>query len=279
MRDLEGRLAELGELLELPATPSLAERVGAELDAEGQVGDEHRLGERHRGDEPRAGGRRTEPRRGRPALRLALIVVLAGLLLAAAAAAAVPGTRHAILDLLGLRAETIERVPKLPENARAKPGWRLGHPTTLAAARHQLTFVPLLPEAAGAPNGVFLDSEIPGGALTLTYPPRPGLPRARLTGVGLLVNELSGHFAPGFYGKLVPRDARVVRFAIDGRFAVWVEGLHLFFYKPTANHTFYYERSRLAANALLVQRGEVMVRLEGRFDKATAVAVARSLDR
>jgi hypothetical protein len=271
MPDLEKRLVEIGELLELPAAPPLAGRVGGELRGERRAGVDGDVGER-----PSA--RRRCPRR-RPTLRVAVLTALAVLLLAAAAAAAVPGARHAILDFLGLRAETIERVPKLPENARAKPSWRLGHPTTLAAARHQLTFVPLLPRSVGGPNGVFVDAEVPGGALTLTYPPQPDLPRSRLTGVGLLVNQLSGHFAPGFYGKLVPRDATVTRFAIDGRFAVWIEGLHLFFYKPTADHTFHYERGRLAANALLVQHGDVMVRLEGRFDKATAVSIARTLRR
>lgn len=271
---VEKRLAEIAELLDLPATPSLAAGVGDELRGEERrAGSDRDVAELPRG---RRGGPATRPR---PSLRVALLAVLAVLFLAAAAAAAVPGTRHAILDLFGLRAETIERVPKLPENARAKPSWRLGHPTTLAAARHRIAFAPLLPRAVGDPSGVFVDPHVPGGALTLTYPPRPGLPRSRLTGVGLLVNQLSGHFAPGFYGKLVPRDARIARFTIDGNFAVWVEGLHLFFYKPTADHTFHYDRSRLAANALLVQRGDVMVRLEGRFDKATAVSIARSLRR
>lgn len=256
MAELEQRLADLGELLEFPATPPLAERVGAEL---------------------RAADPAARPPRPTPRLRLALLAVLATLLLAAGAAAAVPAARHAVLEFLGLRGETIERLPKLPENARAKPSWRLGQPTTLAAARPRLSFVPLLPRAVTGPNGVFLDPKVPGGALNLTYPPQAGLPRARLTGVGLLVDELNGHFAPGFYGKLVPRDARVERFGIDGHFAVWVEGLHLFFYKPAADHTFHYSRSRLAANALLVQWGDVMVRLEGEFDKAGAVAIARSL--
>ena len=103
MAELESRLAELGEQLELPATPPLAARVGAEL---------------------RAAERPARPRHAPPRLRLALLSVLAALLLAAAAAAAVPATRHAVLELLGLRGETIERVPRLPENARAKPSRR-----------------------------------------------------------------------------------------------------------------------------------------------------------
>jgi hypothetical protein len=256
MNEFENRLADLGERLEFPATPHLAERVGADL---------------------RAGARPRAARRRAPGLRVALLTVLAALALVAGAVAAVPSARHAVLDLLGLRGETIERVPKLPENVRAKPGWKLGKPTTLAAARHGLIFEPLLPSGIAGPNGVFLDSEILGGALNLTYPPQPGLPRSRLTGVGLLVDELDGQAAPGFYGKVVPPGARIDRFRLDGQFAVWIEGLHAFFYKPSADYTFHIGHSRLAADALVVQRDNVMVRLEGKFGKATAIAIARSL--
>jgi hypothetical protein len=263
MTELEKRLVELGGELDLPVTPPLAARVGGEL----------------RGGVARNRRYATESRHARrvPRLRLALLVLLAALLLAAGAVAAVPSARHAVLEFLGLRGETIERVPQLPENVRAKPGWKLGRPTTLAAARHGLIFEPLLPAGIAGPNGVFLDSSILGGALNLTYPPQPGLPRSRLTGVGLLVDELNGQAAPGFYGKMVPRDARIERFRLGGQFAVWVEGLHAFLYKPSADYTFHFGRSRLAANALIVQHGDVMVRLEGEFDKSTAVAIARSL--
>lgn len=256
MSEFERRLADLGEHLEFPATPHLAEMVGADL---------------------RAAAARPAARRQTPGPRLALLTVLVLLALVGGAVAAVPSTRHAVLEFLGLRAETIERVPRLPENLRAKPAWQLGRPTTLAAARPQLSFEPLLPRAVGEPNGVFLNRGVPGHSLNLTYPPQEGLRHSRLTGVGLLVNELNGQAAPGFFGKMVPLDARIERFRIDGQFAVWIEGLHAFFYKPAADHTFHIGHSRLAANALLVQRGDVMVRLEGEFDKARAVEIARSL--
>jgi|SRR5689334_4833322 len=256
MADLEPRLRELGTIIEYPPTPQIAERVGRNL---------------REGIAPRKRGRRT------PRLRAVLVAAAALLLLAAGPTAAVPSARHAVLDFLGLRGETVQRIPSLPENVRAKPSWHLGQSTTLEAAEVALPFSPLLPVGLGKPNGVFVSSEVPGGALTLTYAPRPGLPHARLTGVGLLVNELNGHFAPGFYGKLVPRESKIERFGIDGNYAIWIEGLHVFLFKPTADHTFHIGRSRLAANALLVQRGEVMVRLEAEFDKSTAVEIARSL--
>jgi|GEM_PF-5567244 len=270
MAELERRLRGLGTSVDYPATPPLAPRVGAELRA-AEV-------RRPSAETRRPSERRPAARRRHPRLRLALLVAAALLLLAAAAAAAVPTTRHAALELLGLRGVSVERVPALPRQARAKPGWRVGRATTLAAARRRLPFSPLLPRNVGPPDGVFLDPRVPGHGLNLTYPPRAGLPRSRLTGVGLLVNELHGHFAPAAFGKLAPQGVKVERFGIDGHFALWVEGLHVFFFKP-ADHIFHIDRSRLAANALLVQRGDVMVRLEGEFDKATAVAIARSLSR
>ena len=256
MADLEPRLRELGMMIDYPPTPPIAEQVGRSL---------------QEGAAPRKRGRRTLR------LRVVLVAAAALLLLAAGATAAVPSARHAVLDFLGLRGETVQRVPSLPENVRAKPSWHLGEPTTLQDAEDALSFSPLLPTSLGEPNGVFVSLEVPGGALTLTYAPRPGLPHARLTGVGLLVNELNGHFAPGFYGKLVPRESKIERFGIDGNYAIWIEGLHVFFFKPAADHTFHIGRARLAANALLVQRGEVMVRLEGEFDRSTAIEMARSL--
>ena len=80
--------------------------------------------------------------------------------------------------------------------------------------------------------------------------------------------------------RAAPRTARpegTRRTSIDGSYAIWIEGLHVFFFKPTADHTFHIGRSRLAANALLGQRGNVMIRLEAEFDKLTAIEIARSL--
>jgi hypothetical protein len=274
MAELEKRLVELGGQLEIPASPPLAERVGDELRGGVERNRAYAAESLHGVDRVDSSA---PTRRLMPRLRLVALVVLIALLLAAGAVAAVPSTRHAVLKFLGLRGETIERVPKLPENVRAKPGWKLGRPTTLAAARHGLVFEPLLPSGIAGPNGIFLDPSILGGALNLTYPPQPGLPRSRLTGVGLLVDELDGQAAPGFYGKMVPPGARIERFRLDGQFAVWIEGLHVFFYKPRADYTFHIGHSRLAADALVVQHGDVKVRLEGKFDKTTAIAIARSL--
>jgi len=190
--------------------------------------------------------------------------------------AAVPSARHALLDLVGLRGATVERVESLPDDVEARLGVGLGKPTTLEPARRSLAFRPLLPAQLGEPNGVFVLDDAPGGELSLTYAPRPGLPRSRYTGVGLLLNEINGNFAPGFFGKLVPRGVRLEWLRVAGRLALWIPGLHQFFYKDST-HTFRIGRTRLAGNTLLVQHGLVMVRIEGAFGLAKATAIDRSL--
>lgn len=255
MSDLESRLHALGADIEYPPTPPIAAEVGRDLREQ---------------PSPRLHARRA------PGLRFVIIAAAVLLVLAAGATAAVPSARDAVLEFLGLRGETIEHIPRLPVNVRAKPGWHLGRPTTLEAAETAMPFSPLLPADLGEPNGVFVSGEVPGGALTVTYAPQPGLPHSRFTGVGLLVNELNGHFAPAFHGKLLPPGATIERLGINGSYAIWIEGLHVFFFKPS-DHIFHLGRARLAANALLIQRGEVMVRLEAEFDKPTAIEIARSL--
>jgi hypothetical protein len=66
---------------------------------------------------------------------------------------------------------------------------------------------------------------------------------------------------------------------VDGHEALWIEGApHLFFYRsPRRGFT---ERGlRLAANVLLLERGRLLVRLEGAMSRERAVAIARSLRR
>ena len=239
------------------------------------------------GERLRAGG--TEPRRARRwrprTARVAILAAALLLLLAAGVVAAVPAARHAVLDLVGLRGATVERVPALPADVRVHFVDVLGKPTTLEAAEDALAFRPLLPARLGAPNGVFATGPEapPGGELSLTYAPRPGLPQSKYTEVGLLLNEIDGNFAAGFFGKLMPRGSWVQRLQIGGDPAIWLAGLHGFYRRL---HGFYYRdsqpiyriaRLRLAGNTLLVQRGPMLVRLEGDFTLARAQAIARSL--
>jgi hypothetical protein len=256
MTELERTLSRLGEELDWPPTPDLAARVRARVSA--PLPRRSRL-------LPAAGLRRS--------LALALVALL---LLAGGAFAALPGVRDAVLDLFGLQGATVERRATLPTPPPERP-LDLGTRTSLAGARTQLGFDPLVPGELGPPNGVYVRRGVPGGELSLTYRGRPGLPRAGTTRLGLLVSEFRGDLAPEYLGKVVGLTATVERLAIDGRRAIWIEGApHFLLYRdPAGNVT--ESQMRLAQNVLLLERGRLLVRLEGAFDRQRAVAFARSL--
>ena len=118
---------------------------------------------------------------------------------------------------------------------------------------------------------------VEGGEVSLAYRPRPGLPRARTTRLGLVVSEFRGDIHPALVGKLAGPGTRIERLAVDGRRAIWIEGApHLFFYRDPSGNVVEGEL-RLAQNVLLLERGRLLVRLEGAFPRERAVAIARSL--
>jgi hypothetical protein len=252
--ELERMLTQLRAELDWPATPELSARVSARL---------------------------ASPARGRPpllrGLRRSLALALAVLLvMAAVAVAAVPSLRDAVLDFFGLQGATVERRETLPTPPPERP-LDLGRRTTLADARARLGFEPLVPADPGTPDGVYLRAGTPGGELSLTYRPRAGLPRARTTRLGLLVGQFRGDLQPEYLGKLAGPDVVVERLRVDGDRAIWVEGApHFFFYRGPGEE-FVENELRLAQNVLLLERGRLLVRLEGAFSRETAVRIARSL--
>jgi hypothetical protein len=265
MPELERMLTQLGREIEYPPTPDLAAAVAGRLrpgvtatPPEGRPRARRRL-------LPSAGFRR--------ALVLALVALL---LLAGTVLAAVPGVRDAVLELVGLQGATVERTATLPAPPPERP-LDLGRRTTLAAAPDRLAFVPLVPADPGRPDSVYTSDAPKGGEISLAYRPRPGIPRASTTRLGLLVTEFRGDFHPDLVGKLAGPGTRIERLRVDGRPAIWIEGApHFFFYRDEDGNIV--ERQlRVAQNVLLVEHGNVLVRLEGAFDRERAIAMARSL--
>jgi hypothetical protein len=253
MPELERELAVLGREVRYPPTPELAQAVADWL-GEGAAA----------------------PSRGGSPRRVVVIAIAIILLLVGVAAAAVPSARNAVLDLVGLRGATVERVTTAP-TAPAVTGLQLGEPTSLVAARRSLAFRPLIPSRLGAPAAVFVRRPPPGGELSLIYGPRPGLPRSRFTGVGLLVGEFRGDLVPELLGKLVGPKTHLDRLTVGRYAAVWISGApHEVFYRDPSGRI-RPGTVRLAANVLLLERGRRLVRLEGVFGKQTAIAIARSL--
>jgi hypothetical protein len=260
--ELERELRQLGRELDWPSTPELATAVRARLGAAPAPA-----------AEPRRRLRVLPPAGLRRSLAIAVVALL---VLAGGVFAAVPSVRDSVLDFFGLQGATVERREQLPPPPKPHP-LRLGEATTLAAARDSLAFDPLVPEAAGEPAGVYVDTGVPGGLLSLTYPPAQGLPEARSTHLGLLVSEFRGDLAPEYFGKTAGQTTRIERIRIDGNRAIWLEGApHFFFYRPPGEQ-FREENLRIAQNVLLLERGPVLVRLEGAFDRDKAVELARSL--
>ena len=265
MSDLERRLVELGRELDWPATPDLAGSVRARVQD---------AAERPARTPVRRVRRRLLPPAGlRRSLALALLALL---VLAGGVLAAVPSVRDSVLEFLGLQGATIERRSELPAAPEFRP-LELGERTTLERARESLGFEPLVPGAAGQPDAVFVKRDLAGGELSLAYRPRRGLPEAGSTRLGLLVGEFRGDLHPEYLGKIVAETTTTERLRIDGARAVWIEGApHLFFYRPPDSE-FAEAELRVAQNVLLVEHGDLLVRLEGAFDRERAIELARSL--
>ena len=255
MPELERMLRAAGRELEFPPTPDLAASVAGRL-------------------EGKRASRRVLPSVGfRRALALALIALL---VLAGAVMAASPSARDAVLELFGLQGATVERRATLPDPPELRP-LDLGRRVTARPHAAELAFTPLTPAALKPPDAVYVRRGVPGGELSLAYRPRPGLPEAAATGLGLLVSEFRGDLAPAYAGKIGGEATSIEPLEVEGDRALWIEGApHFFFYRPP-DSDFAQRELRLAANVLLLERGPLLIRLEGAFGRDRALALARSL--
>jgi hypothetical protein len=257
MPELERMLSRLGDELAWPETPDVATTVMSRL------------------DEPAPRQRR--PFGGLVGVRRTLALAAAALLLLAGTVfAAAPGVRDAVLDFLGLQGATVERRETLPTPPPERP-LDLGTRMTLDEATDRLGFTPLVPQALGEPDGVYVRAGLPGGELSLAYRARPGLPRASSTRLGALVGEFRGDLSPEYLGKVVGPATTVERLTVDGDRAIWVEGAPHFLLYRDPDGVIIESTMRIAQNALLLERGALLVRLEGAFDRARALTIARSL--
>jgi hypothetical protein len=242
MNDLELALRELD--VEWPATPDLAGGVRARIET------------------PVRRSWRT-----RLAYALAALAVLVGGTLAAS-----PAARSTVLEWLGIKSVEIKHEPP-----RATPGPKstfgealsLGDPLPISDARH-------VPAALGTPDAVW-DTTFSDGtpAQSLVYKPRPGIPASTVTGIGLLVQTFQAKATP-FIQKTAASAADVQRLTVDGDPAYFLTDPHGFAFTTDRGTAF--EEQRLADRTLLVERRDgLLIRIEGKIDRAKAVAIARSI--
>ena len=243
--NLERRLREVGKRLAAPSGEDLASSVA----------------ERIRADRARSLHR---PRRRTVVLAAAAVVAVAG-------AASATG--------LLLRGVEIRRVPspRPPASPEVPPELHLGRRATLAEAGQRLGFAVPLPRIPGPPDEVFVGREPPGGRVTLSYDPIPGIPFDPATGKGMLITMFRGRAERDFVSKELGPDTSLRQVDVGGAPGFWIEG---------APHTVYYlddrgrifpDSVRLAGNILLWQRGELTLRLESRLSLPWALDVAESM--
>jgi hypothetical protein len=212
------------------------------------------------------------PRRSlfiRPAWQIAVAV----LVLLVAVVMAVPPTRAAVLDFLGLRSVKIER--REPVVSKFGSGLLLGEPVSLEKARRSAGFPVLVPAAVGRPDAVYL-GENPR-RVDLLYRARPGLRRASATGAGLLVTELRATVTPAIQ-KTIGSATHFESLEVGTDPAYFFSGReHGFAYLPPSG-TMGFEDQRLAGNTLLVERSDgLLLRIEGRVSRDEAVRIAESV--
>lgn len=229
MAELETALGQLGGEVAFPPTPDLTSAIRGRLE-------------------------RPQPFWRRPiALVLAVVAVAA-----VAAAFAVPQSRSAILDWLGLRNVSVVRVEKLPTVPAGNLD--LGKQVTLDEAKHRASWL-RLPDSK--PDSVWVSESIPGGKVSLLW----GTP----ANVRLLLTEVSGR---AYIEKIISAGTEVERVKI-GNAGAWFHGPHVVMFQDREGR-FHDSQARLAANTLVWQQGGVTLRLEGSLSKDEALRIART---
>jgi hypothetical protein len=204
----------------------------------------------------------------------ALAAALGALLVFGVVMAASPSARSTVLRWLGLKSVEVRHAPPsaTPPPVRRGAELGLGRAVRLAAARRAAGFPVPVPTALGPPAVVYL-ADVPGTGprVSLVYAPQQGIPRSRISGVGLLVTAFRGDPFPLIQKTI--SGTRAERLTIAGSSALWLPHAHGFAYATPGGGGF--EPQRLADRTLLVERGGVLLRIEGGISRARAIAIAR----
>ncbi|MGH2996267.1 MAG: hypothetical protein ACRDM9_08130, partial [Gaiellaceae bacterium] len=175
-----------------------------------------------------------------------------------------------LLDLLGLGGVSIERVDELP--AVSPPGdLGLGVEVPPDQAGREAFFALLVPdeEEWGEPDQAFVSTSVPGGMVSLLYGTEER--------VRLLVTQFRGRAEPDLVKKAVGEGTSLEFLTVRGKEGFWLAGNpHAVLFRDV-NGELRDEAFRLAANVLVWVESGITIRLEGDFDRETAIRIAESL--
>jgi hypothetical protein len=215
---------------------------------------------------------RARPREHARRRRL-VIALVAGVV--AISTLAIPPVRAAVTNFFDVGAVRVHEEPPLGARTTSD-ALLLGEQTSLDAARTRMGVV--VPEARGfeSPDEVWFDARS-GGVTSLVYRARPGLPAAEHTDdIGLLIQEFTGDGSTAVH-KYLTGSARAQAVMVGSSEGVFLSGGdHLLFYEDPTGADVSASR-RLVGNALIFQRGELTIRVEGNLPAERMVAIAASL--
>jgi hypothetical protein len=194
-----------------------------------------------------------------PRWRAALIVALT----VVALAAAIPQSRAAIAHVLRLDGVELRQAPgPSPAPYPSLPGEQR---MTLGQARQRVAFPVLVPAKLGRPTAVTVSDG--GRVATLTYDRTP-YGQVRL-------DEFDGHLDPVYFEKFVQvGSATEVR--LNGTKGLWVTGPQEIVYVRSDGMIVQASARLTTGSTLIWGAPRVVLRLEGGFSKAAALAVAAS---
>ena len=265
--ELDAALGDLGARAACPPAPDVSERVMQRVRLEARHG-----GRPARGINERA--RRPTHPRARGSLLAAAALIAA--LVAAVSLFAVPDLRRAVADWLGVPGIRISTEPDATAPPVATAGLRLGPRVTLEEADAHVDFDVVLPRALARPDSVHLETPPPEGRVSLVYRPRPGLPPAPSTGVGLLLTQFSGTVTEEFVHKVATKNVRVRSVSIGDGPGFWLSGdPHSILYLDDSGRV-REDAVRFADNVLLWHHDGTVFRLESGLNLEDALEVARS---
>ena len=248
MIDLERELRDLGEHLDHPAGDQIVRQLRT------------RLSNASSGASPRP----QWPRRR--AVATVIVSIAAVLLLAVA----IPPSRDAIADLLGLGSHEVgrpDRVAVPPHHPPVTTSLPSGQVSSLSleSARQAVDFPIRVPGHVAATPQVTVDSSVPGGLVALAYPSFT------------LVEVASPPDVAAGLAKLVAPESHVRVVAVRGRPGLWITGTHHQIPYLDRDGTVRRGSSRPTGHVLLWDEDGVTYRVEGFARQAAASEIASSI--